>query len=263
MVIIFSILVILSIAFYYQYREKIRLLKHQKEKDQLIKQLTIRNKNLEEFNSVISHNLREPLTQIIGYSRFFEKGESNLSPEEIIGHIKQSSFKIDQTIRELSTVLNEKEPKSEDLKPVNIQDLIGDVIEGFKHQMEEIGPLVEIDVATDLNVKSYTPFLRDILYHLISNAFKFRCDTRLEISIRAWLENDRLLLVVTDNGLGFDMKRAESKLFKMYQRFHAETEGRGVGLYIVKNRVDSLNGEITVKSSPGSGSTFTVSLPAN
>ena len=65
-----------------------------------------------------------------------------------------------------------------------------------------------------------------------------------------------------DNGIGIDLKQFGNKLFTLYQRFHLDVEGKGLGLYLVRTQVNALNGSIDVNSKPGQGATFTVSFPA-
>ena len=260
--IISFILVGIIISLLGLYQRKRRLILHQEEKDELISKLQVRNKNLEEFNSVISHNLREPLTQIIGYAKFYEKGHTDMEVGEIIQHIKKSAFRIDQTIRELSTVLNEKDPKQSDFREIPIRTFIQEAIETFRNELEQIPHTISLELDDQLTIHSYRPFLFDIFYHLFSNSLKFRCSsTELQITIRGEIKEETLLMSVIDNGIGFDSEKVGEKIFKMYQKFHPEAKGRGIGLYVAKSRIDSLGGEITVKSKPREGSTFTVKIP--
>jgi len=66
---------------------------------------------------------------------------------------------------------------------------------------------------------------------------------------------------VRDNGMGIDLDKFGDKIFMLYQRFHLEVEGKGMGLHMVKTQVNSLNGSIDIKSTPGVGTTFTIHFP--
>ncbi|MGI4874552.1 MAG: ATP-binding protein [Janthinobacterium lividum] len=66
-----------------------------------------------------------------------------------------------------------------------------------------------------------------------------------------------------DNGLGFDVERAEGKLFGLFQRLHTHVEGTGIGLYMVKKMVENSGGRIEVSSQPGQGSVFSVFIPVH
>ncbi|MEM6644582.1 MAG: ATP-binding protein, partial [Bacteroidota bacterium] len=74
-------------------------------------------------------------------------------------------------------------------------------------------------------------------------------------------DDGMLLFNFSDNGFGIDIEKAGEKLFQMYQRYHLDIPGRGIGLYIVKNRISSLGGTISLKSEEGNGTELNISLP--
>lgn len=98
--------------------------------------------------------------------------------------------------------------------------------------------------------------LRSIVMNLLSNAIKYRSERRPEVLIKCYQKDQYAILSVTDNGIGIDLKHA--KLFKMFKRFNTETEGTGIGLYIIKRIIDDAGGKIEVESEVGKGSTFSV-----
>ena len=94
---------------------------------------------------------------------------------------------------------------------------------------------------------------------MISNAIKYRDISRpLEINIKSKSKKLRELLVFKDNGIGIDLDRNGDKVFNMYRTFHDNDDARGIGLFLTKNQVESLGGDISVKSILGKGSSFTV-----
>lgn len=80
------------------------------------------------------------------------------------------------------------------------------------------------------------------------------------ISISSRIQDGVNQLVVTDNGLGFDMKKVKDKIFGLHQKFHNHVDSRGIGLYLVHNHVTSLGGKITVESKVNQGTTFVISF---
>jgi hypothetical protein len=104
--------------------------------------------------------------------------------------------------------------------------------------------------------------LRSILYNLISNGIKYRSPERKPVIHITSSSNDQWVkIVVEDNGLGIDMEAFGSKLFGLYKRFHTHTEGRGLGLFLVKLQVEALEGTIEVESTLHKGTTFTICFP--
>ena len=231
------------------------------EKEELIKKLKTRNKSLKEFNSVISHNLREPLTQIIGFSEYLKEIPEDGNFEEIIFRISKASNRIDKVIKELSTVLNEDDPRPADFRILSLDRLFKDVLDLLKNELKSLNITIEQDLKLG-KIKSYKPFLSDAIYHLLSNSLKFADPSkRLHIRIETYEDEYHHFIKISDNGRGIDLNKFSDKMFKMYQRYHMDVEGRGIGLFIVKNRVTSLNGLINVESEEGIGTAFTMKFP--
>jgi signal transduction histidine kinase len=114
----------------------------------------------------------------------------------------------------------------------------------------------------DVTTISYPrAYLENILYNLISNALKYTRDgIRPEIFITTRMNNERVQLIVKDNGLGIDTDKYADKLFKLNGVFHTGFESKGVGLYITKTQVESFGGSIELKSKPNQGCEFIVTL---
>jgi hypothetical protein len=99
-----------------------------------------------------------------------------------------------------------------------------------------------------------------ILYNLISNAIKYRTPGRRpEITISTNVDS-KYMIRIQDNGLGIDLKNHGDDLFKLYKRFHYHTEGKGLGLYLVKLQAEALGGSVHVTSDVNRGTTFTIYL---
>ncbi len=232
-----------------------------KEKEELISKLRSRNKSLHEFNSVISHNLREPLTQIIGLSDLLKDDQGNGESEEIVRLISDSSNRIDKVIKELSTVLNETEPKPSDFRLLSIERLVKEVLDLLKNEIKSRKVTIE-QVFETTKIRSFKAYLIDAMYHLLSNSLKFADpEKRLHIKIHSYEDDLKQYIVISDNGRGMNLERFGDKIFKMYQRYHIDVEGRGIGLFIVKNRINVLNGLVSLESTEGVGTTVKVEFP--
>lgn len=235
----------------------------EEEKEELIKKLKARNKSLQEFNSVISHNLREPLTQIIGLSDILSdtKTESNGESTEIINRISESSNRVDKVIKELSIILSEQDPEPSDFRMLSLERLFKDVFDSLKNEIKSHNVTIEQNLELE-KINSYEPYLSDALYHLISNCIKFSDPKRrLHIRIHSYDDELKQYIKISDNGRGMNLSRFGDKIFKMYQRYHIDVDGRGIGLFIVKNRINVLNGIIKVESEESIGTSFTIEFP--
>lgn len=233
------------------------------EKEELIQKLRIRNKSLREFNSVISHNIREPLTQIIGFSELLQSSQTQdiENSSEIIPKISSASHRIDTVIKELSTILNESDPRPSDFRLISLEKLIREVFDLLKSEIKTKNITIDQTLKID-KIVTYKAFLSDALYHLISNSLKFsKPDERLHLNIESYEDELHHYIKISDNGRGMNLDQFGDKVFKMYQRFHLDTEGRGIGLFIVKNRITAINGLIELESKEEVGTSFTIKLP--
>jgi len=103
-----------------------------------------------------------------------------------------------------------------------------------------------------------------MFFNLLSNSIKYRDPSRqLIIEIRSGFDHNGSRIEITDNGLGIDLSRFGDDLFKMYKRFHLHTEGKGLGLYLVKLQVSALGGTIIASSKENKYTKFTLSLPGD
>ena len=105
------------------------------------------------------------------------------------------------------------------------------------------------------------PFINSILYNLIGNSIKFRARGRQPIiEISSQMDGERAKISVKDNGIGMDVDKYKDEIFRMYKRFNEHTEGKGLGLYLVKLQTDAIAGEISVKSNVNEGTEFVISV---
>jgi signal transduction histidine kinase len=108
-------------------------------------------------------------------------------------------------------------------------------------------------------LKSY---LYSIFYNLISNSIKYRQADQLPvITIISYLKEDKIEIHYADNGLGIDLKNRAEQVFGLYKRFHSHTEGKGMGLFMVKTQVEALGGKINIESEVNVGTNYVLEFP--
>jgi signal transduction histidine kinase len=111
-----------------------------------------------------------------------------------------------------------------------------------------------------MTIKSY---LYSIFYNLISNSLKYRQhDIPSVIEIKSKVENNKVILLFKDNGMGIDLKKENNAVFGLYKRFHTKyAEGKGIGLFMVKTQIEAIGGSIGIKSEVNKGSEFWIEFP--
>jgi light-regulated signal transduction histidine kinase (bacteriophytochrome) len=216
------------------------------------------NDRLYNFAHIVSHNLRSHTGNLeLIVSLLNDPETSKKEQAEYLQNLNLVSNSLNETIVHLNEVvaiqLNEKK-----LVEVNIEDSFHTV----QNSMSKIIESNHAQLTTNFQVKSIqyiAAYMDSILLNLLTNAIKFRQpDKLLKIKVSTFLENNKTVLTFSDNGIGIDLKKNEDKLFGMYKTFHNNDDSRGIGLFMTKNQIESLNGKIEVSSTLNEGSTFKI-----
>ena len=237
----------------------------EKEKEQLIKELTQNNKDLKQFSYITSHNLRAPLSNLTGLLNLIDDIPiENPELKEIINGFSTSTHLLNETINDLVKVIIIKDNPSVQKETVLIKEIFENVFNQLSFLISLHKPILKIDLddVTILNVNR--SYLESIFLNLLTNSIKYRSTTRqLKVTVTSKIVENDLILTFKDNGIGIDMERNRDKIFGLYQRFHNHSDSKGLGLYLVKSQVESMNGTISVESKVDVGTTFTIIFKNN
>ena len=232
------------------------------ERTKIVNDLMLRNKDLEQFAYIISHNLRAPVANILGVTT--ELNHSTISKEErelLKAGLRESVLKLDNVIKDLNIILQSKQEISETRKKVLFSEIVNDIQLSIKNVIENNNIEIQTDFAEVNQLVTLKSYIYSIFYNLISNSIKYRQkQIPSKITIKSYLENDKIILLFTDNGMGIDLKRKGDQVFGLYKRFHHEIEGKGMGLYMVKTQVETLGGKISIESEVNVGTKFKIEL---
>jgi signal transduction histidine kinase len=233
------------------------------ESTRVTENLVQRNNDLEQFSYIVSHNLRMPLANITGLAQILKQAGLPLKERaETEDFLFQSVMKLDEIIRDLNHILQVRREIKEKKEKIVLLELFTDILAAFNLviELENIQVLTDFSEAAELfSIKAY---LYSIFLNLVSNGIKYRQPDRpLIIEIKSWMENDKLVIWFKDNGRGINLTRKINEIFGLYKRFHPDVEGKGMGLFMVKNQVTALGGNIEVQSQPGTGTAFLIWLP--
>lgn len=216
------------------------------------------NEELDRFVYSTSHDLRAPLSSMLGLIKVAALTDDENERKYCVKLMEQRITKLDGFIKEIINYSRnsrlELSKESFDLK-----DLIQQIVYSLEYfdQMNEIQ--IIYDIPDDFKVTTDQSRLKIVLNNLISNAVKYHDlhTTNPVIKIMAAREGDEIVLKIEDNGAGI-AKEYQQKIFDMFYRATERSEGSGLGLYIAKEMVDKLNGTIELKSIPGKGSKFEI-----
>jgi signal transduction histidine kinase len=221
------------------------------------------NAELEQFASIASHDLQEPLRKIRTFSqqltvieaeRLSDKGRDYLERTNAAAARMQ---KLIEDLLKFSRVATHGRP----FEQVDLARLADEVLEDLEAQVLGSGAVVHVGALPVINADPLQ--MRQLLQNLISNALKFR---RPEVSpvvtVTAELSGENVKIVVSDNGIGFE-SRYNRRIFRVFERLHGRSEypGTGIGLALCRKIAERHGGMIVADGEPGVGSTFTVTLP--
>ncbi len=232
--------------------------KSENELKKVVDDLIARNRDLEQFSHILSHNVRAPLSSILGLTDLLKHPEAG-DVTHMADGIEKSAMQLDTVIRELNTILQVKHSLSEAKALVDLDATLDGVRSMLQNVITEKSAIIEADFTKCHQVFAVPAYIKSVFYNLVSNALKYSRDNIVpHIQIHSNQDADTVVLAFSDNGKGIDVEKYKSKLFRMYQRFEYDTDGRGVGLFMVKTQVESMGGSIEVNSAPGAGTTFTI-----
>lgn len=230
------------------------------ERSRLMGDLIKRNKELEQFSYVVSHNVRAPLVNIISLISLLDP-LGICEDVEVLSALKESTDKLDSVILDLNSILNMNHEFTEAMELVDLSEIVFNIKLSIANLIGSSKVQILDDFSVINQVHSIKSYVHSIFYNLIINGIKYRQpDVLPQIKISSNIENGMLVLEFSDNGLGIDLGRYGGEIFGLYKRFHPGIEGKGMGLYMVKNQVGQLGGQISVSSQQGMGTTFTVTL---
>lgn len=220
------------------------------------------NEELDRFVYIASHDLRAPLTSILGLIGILSETESSVQDQEAyLGLIQKSVNKLDLFIQ---NIVDYSRNSRMDVKfaEVSLEEESKSIMDGLSYLQGTQQIKFEIDIQQE------TPFISDgtrvkiILNNFLSNAVKYH-DLSKEspfVHLKAAVTEREAVISVVDNGKGI-AEEFHSKLFDMFFRASVDQTGSGIGLYIVQEMANRLGAQISFVSEPGEGSTFTIHIP--
>lgn len=234
----------------------------ERERNQATKDLVQRNKALEQFAHIVSHNLRAPVANILGLSNLIKLSQNNAETQrQCIDGLTLSAKRLDEIILDLNKILQVKQGMSEEKDIVHLDTLVSNIQDSIYMiiQQENVSVITDFKEVPELyTIKNY---LHSIFFNLISNSIKYRRPTvRPVIQISSRMEGGKTILTFTDNCMGIDLEKHGHNVFGLYKRFHHNIEGKGMGMYMVKTQVESLGGKISIKSQVNHGTEITIEI---
>lgn len=221
------------------------------------------NSRLYNFAHIVSHNLRSHSSNLSLVTQLIDDIEDVNEKLELLGNLKQVSESLDTTICHLNEVVTVYSKSHKTKEKVNFEDTIKRVCTSINQTIFNSNA----NISSELQVKdiNYIPaYLDSIILNLITNAIKYKHpDKSPEIIMKTSVsktDESRVIFEISDNGLGIDLKKFGDNVFGMYKTFHYNKDATGIGLFMTRNQIESLNGTIEVNSKVNLGTTFKITF---
>jgi len=239
--------------------QKIQL---ENEKEKLIEELTVSLNDLKQFSFITSHNLRAPVTNLVGILDLLDatkiQDEETL---ELLEGFKKSTLKLNETLEDLIETLIIKSNKNILFKEISFEEIFTATCHSLAKQISEKNTKIVADFSEapqHLMIKTY---IESIFQNIITNAIKYaQPNLAPEITIKSYLHNGKVVLRFSDNGMGMNLEKIKDRLFGLYQKFHNNHDSKGIGLFLVKSHVHAMNGQIELTSKINQGTTITITF---
>jgi signal transduction histidine kinase len=233
----------------------------EREREEMLAQLLNTNNELNTFVYKATHDLRGPLTSIMGLANLAGRDENLRQTSTYVRMISECTQKLDEilvSLIETMAMKNARLTRSE----IHFGQMLNNILERLEFTPGFERLIVSLKVASHKQFFSDDKVLNSILQNVIENSVKYqdRSNPRPYLNVIITDSTEGVKIEVIDNGIGIP-PAIQDKIFDMFYRGSDGSQGSGLGLYLVKNGVQRLGGMIDLKSEPGKGTVFTIYLP--
>lgn len=234
----------------------------EQERNMLIAKITNDNKYLKQFTFTTAHDLRSPVNNFASILDLLDLSKiKDKKTVEALQLLKLASRQLQQTLNERVDTLIQQDSLIIEIEELDFRDVLNEVLSSIHTLILNSKATITYDFSRLEKVKFNNAYLHSVFLNLITNSIKYkRPDCSPDISIYTQKMNGLSQLIISDNGLGFDMGRVKDKVFGLYQRFHNQIDSKGIGLYLVYNHITSLGGNIVLESKVNEGTKFIISF---
>lgn len=230
---------------------------------QYTKELEASNAELDAFAHTVAHDLKSPLSTMLGFSDFLIDSHAKLTPEQIednLMYINRSSWRMTSIVEELLLLASVRQQQDIEFAPLDT----GTLIKNASQRLASIIGEYEVTIETPetwADAWGYAPWVEEIWVNYLSNAIKYGGDPPVIQLGSDVLENGDVCFWVQDNGRGLTQQEQETLFTEFTRLEEVRAQGHGLGLSIVRRIVERLGGEAGVESTVGEGSRFYFTLP--
>ena len=226
-----------------------------------------KNQMLDAFVYRVSHDLKNPITNILALSSMLaelqaESIAANPMLGRVIKNINDTAERMQVRVHDLLDLSRIEQSLAAPEEAVDVALTLQQVQKDLEIEMLAAQATISTDFEQAPKIWIAHENLYSLLSNLVGNAIKYRHpDRAAHITLETQESADGTILKISDNGLGIDLAKNGEKLYGMFNRFHSHVPGTGVGLFIIKKIIEKSGGSIAIESTVGIGTQFTIRLP--
>lgn len=227
---------------------------------QLNDHLLRQNRQLEEFANITSHNLRSPIANLQLLVQMYEQVQDEREKQTYLDMMKRMIAQVSDILQDLLEVVQTRRDLNLERERLYFEEVLKRTTSLFIMDIEQ----AQASITTDFSVAfiDYPKiYLESMMQNLLTNALKYRSNERkLSVHFETYWKRDKVVMAVSDNGVGMDMSRIGEKLFGFRKTFHRNKDAKGLGLFITRNQIEAMGGSIRAESIEGVGTTFFITF---
>ncbi|MGH2667386.1 sensor histidine kinase [Flavobacterium sp.] len=221
--------------------------------------VTQQNKRLLDFSYIVSHNLRSHTSNIQSLATLIEESDDETEKTEFLTLLKSVSEALNKTMDNLNEVVSIQTHINPVIETLSLTEVIDKTLEVLSNQIKISHAQIINTIDKSVTVNYNPAYLDSVMLNFILNAVRYRHPERNPvIELNSYEEKEYIVLEIKDNGIGIDLKKNGKKLFGMYKTFTNNPESKGIGLFISKNQIDTMQGKVAVESEINIGTTFKI-----
>lgn len=221
--------------------------------------LSQQNKKLEEFAFIVSHNFRAPVSNLQSLVTIYKEEKDILIQDQLLTMFEVSINRLDATLNDLLTGISVKNNSTKENQKVVLRNCFENVVKTLQGDIIKHTAQITTDFSKATSIDYSVLYLESIFQNLLSNALKYSSPLRTpKIHFESLIINDKVVLTISDNGLGIDLKEHGTEIFGFAKVFHKHHDAKGVGLFLIKAQIEGMGGTIKVESTVDIGTKFEI-----
>ena len=243
-------------------RSRAELISKQKLQLEILNQnLENKNKQLSTFAHIASHNLRAPVSNLMGLRDFY-KGNTDIEDKAMLfSKVEIVIDHLNETLNELIDSVKIQGNKGIAHDAIIFETVFTKTLEILEGQITASKAVRTADFSKAPTIEYPKLYMESILLNFLSNSIRYRAHDRIaQIHFSTEVTNNQVVLLVSDNGLGIDLKKYGEQLFGLNNTFHRHPDSKGVGLFMTKTQIEAVGGSVTVESEVNKGTAFKIIL---